>query len=615
AFFLPSLCTSRPTSSPTVPLVARRAPGSSWAQGPNSGSGGGSSASSSTTPNAQSVGLCAAAAAAAGLSARHSRRQDAAAAARCLVVRQAKAYRMPLPPNVDEVQPPRWQVLMDAVENCSVEKAVIPTWKLKPMLGINSPTPQYAPLHYIEPKPYWVRAAFIKRKQKAYYNKMLEKRMELDGYKLRYLPNAKDRLYRTGTQILGGIGSFKVQGEAWKSLSKMSANEILEAMSDQRTVRLGLATKDIPLNWRPGYQTAAIRDMKDHLKRVDVIVEVRDARIPWATTHPDIPEWVRPKPRVIVLTRADLIPAKALEDTIAYIKMSERDRGVPVVAVDAQRGGDGIENLREELMKAGAYVNRRRKRKGVNPRAVRTMTIGFPNVGKSSIINCLAHRKVAKRTNWAGATRRLTWHKIGGFRNTELEFLDSPGLIPVGFGKRYTDEQAALLCMCRIFGEKIIDRQQTAYDLVNRIYKLSRESPHMVDKTVWKETQRIYKVDFLKAVKQEGPFLPEHVPTKNPEPWCGKVLNEFQCGYWGKIQLESPPSLPEKAKDWSPMLKGSTQTTKHIEGVQIRGALGAGRAEIQMPVKGEDGREKVPVLAGPQRRPDNLSAEGLFDGW
>lgn len=51
-----------------------------------------------------------------------------------------------------------------------------------------------------------------------------------------------------------------------------------------------------------------------HMKRVDVVIEVRDARIPWTTTHPDVPEWARPRPRVIVLTKADLVPPAALED-------------------------------------------------------------------------------------------------------------------------------------------------------------------------------------------------------------------------------------------------------------------------------------------------------------
>merc|ERR1719188_2375740 len=183
------------------------------------------------------------------------------------------------------------------------------------------------------------------------------------------------------------------------------------------------------------------------------------------------------------------------------IKDSVHDRGSPVVAVDAQRGGDSIEELRLACMKAGAYVNRRRKRKGVNPRAIRTIVLGFPNVGKSSIINRLSGRKVAMRMGTPGTTRNETWHRVGGFRNTEMEFLDMPGTIPVCYSKRYSEEQGFLLAMCRVFPDHIIDRQRTAEEMVMHMAKLQKEYPHMVESTVWRETQRMYKVNFQQAVQ------------------------------------------------------------------------------------------------------------------
>lgn len=530
---------------------------------------------------------------------------------------------MPLPLDVDEILPPRWKVLMDAVKNCEPEDAVIPTWKLKPLLGIYSPTPQYAPLHYMEPKPFWMKSAFVKRKQKKFYDKMREIRMKKEDYRLRFLPDPKDRLSLAGAQLLAGTGTFKAEAESWKALRKLSPEDLLAAMKDQRSIRLGLAGKTIPLNWRPGYQQVAIKDLREiFLKRVDVVVEVRDARIPWVTTHPDIPDWVRPKPRVIVLAKADLVPPQALEETLAYIRGSERDMGVPVVAVDAQRGGEAIEDLRVELMKAGAYVNRRRKRKGINPRATRVVMVGFPNVGKSSIINRLSGRKVAKKTPVPGTTRRLTWHKIGGFRNTELEFLDAPGTIPYGFGKRYTDDQAALLCMCRIFGDQVLDREKTAYELVHLVAKLAAENPHLVEKTVWRETQRIYGVDFQRAVKREVPFLPNFVPTRNPEPFCGKLLHDFDHGFWGRIQLEAPPDIVERREARSGRrLEARVGAQEPGTGRPVR-ALPAPKGILQIPATGL-ARDALREVVPPRRRMENVpvyaggskQGEGLFEGW
>lgn len=531
-----------------------------------------------------------------------------------------------MPPDVDEILPtPPWKVLMDAVKDCEPEDAVIPTWKLKPVLGNYSPTPQYAPLTYIEPKPYWRRSAFVKRKMKKFYNKLEQQKLEAMGQKARYLPNPNSRLAMAGTQLLRGHGVLKSETNMLEHLRKMSEEQILTAINDQKSIRLGLAAEDLPINWRTPAQMTAQKKIQETISRVDVVLEVRDARLPWLTTHPDVPRWVRPKPRVIVLTHADLVPPHCLEETINYMKATDRDRGVPIIGVDAMQGGDEIEDLREEILKAGAYVNRRRRRKGINPRGIRTMMVGFPNTGKSSIINRLSHRKVAQRTHWAGNTKKLTWHKIGGFRNTELEFLDTPGIIPPGFGKRYTEEEANLLCMCRIFGDVAIDREKTAYELVFRIGKLAKDYPHMVDKTFWRETKRIYGVDFDKALKLEGPFLPNFVPLRNPAPFCGKILKDFNSGFWGKIQLEPPPQLKETQEDRIP---SRTETSDFDEGPYgrkernpIRGALAPARSSIQLPTANREAPEREKVLlpggarGAAQGTQPQREAAGLFDGW
>ncbi|CAE7258465.1 unnamed protein product, partial [Symbiodinium necroappetens] len=190
-----------------------------------------------------------------------------------------KAYRMPLPADVDDFKVPVFSELMKMVNNRSPEEALKhlkekEPWRLKRQLGIYSPTPQYQPLQYIEDKPFWQTSKFVKRKMKKYYEAQLIKRMEQDGINLRYLPSPKDRLELAGTQLLGGINGFKVEKNSWKKLASMSAEEILEAAGDQRYLRLSAASKDIPIDWRPGYQTTAIRDMQlQHMKRVDVVIE------------------------------------------------------------------------------------------------------------------------------------------------------------------------------------------------------------------------------------------------------------------------------------------------------------------------------------------------------
>lgn len=522
-------------------------------------------------------------------------------------------WRKIMPRDINFVNKPRWGVLMSAVQNCEPEDAVIPRWKLKPKLSYYSPTPMYAVEFSPIRKPYWMTKRYTKKRLKYFYRKQMEKRMEREGYRLRFLPPAtNDLLLRVGPMIIGGQHALKADQKAWAELRNTSPDDIVEAMKNQTPLRLRMNWKEVNYNWRPDWQTQAIKMMPEYLKRIDVVMELRDARLPWTTMHPDIPEWSRPKPRVIVLTRKDLVPPGALEETIRLIKASERDRGCPVVAVNALTTQDpSIEELRTELMKAGAYVNRRRKFYGINPRAIRCITLGFPNVGKSTVINKLAKRKVARKGAIAGITRKVIWHNIGGFRDTGLAFLDMPGLIPVMFSKRYTMEQGNLLCMCKLFSENEIDRELAAHALLRRMHKLQQDYPHLIEKSMWREMQRLYGLDYQAACRGEGPYLPDGQPLWNPDPFCGRLLTDFNHGFWGRVQLDIPPNFQEDRQNWLHVLNSNiaSKPASLGGGEGIRGALGPPKdAALAFPLRTEPERQKVKLM-------DNVRNEGLFDGW
>jgi len=241
------------------------------------------------------------------------------------------------------------------------------------------------------------------------------------------------------------------------------------------------------------------------------------------------------------------------EETIRYINESEKDRGIPVIAVDTLQDRNNMEDLKTQIMQAGAFVNRRRKRRGINPRAVRVIVAGMPNVGKSSVINCLVGRKVAPDGGVPGVTKRFTWHKIGGFRNTEIEFLDSPGLTPRYFGKRFSEEQGQLMCMTKMFPHKIVDQEDTLQELMDLLGRVSKESPQHISKEVWRNTRLLYHVDFERAIRREAPWVPPNINLAKVEHYCLGVLADFNKGYWGKIQLEVPADMEQKRKEWLAM--------------------------------------------------------------
>ena len=134
--------------------------------------------------------------------------------------------------------------------------------------------------------------------------------------------------------------------------------------------------------------------------------------------------------------------------------------------MDARRGGDKeFRGVRGALQKCGRAVNEKRKKKGIAPRSARVAVVGYPNVGKSALINRLAGRKAAKSEDRAGVTRSLGWvrSKSNDGRPPPFELLDSPGIIPA---KQNDPRQAARLAMCGRIGQASYDERRVAEALL-----------------------------------------------------------------------------------------------------------------------------------------------------
>ncbi|MGL5979011.1 MAG: ribosome biogenesis GTPase YlqF [Erysipelotrichaceae bacterium] len=178
--------------------------------------------------------------------------------------------------------------------------------------------------------------------------------------------------------------------------------------------------KRVNINWFPGHMTKAKREMQEKLKMVDMVIELRDARIPNASKNPLIDDLIQNKSRLIVLTKID----KA-EDakTRAWVKHLSNEH-TKVITVNTLK--DNVVAIvtaaSKELMKP---MIDRQIRKGIRPRPIRAMVVGVPNVGKSTLINRIAKRKAAQTADRPGVTRALQWVKI----NNDLELLDTPGVL------------------------------------------------------------------------------------------------------------------------------------------------------------------------------------------
>lgn len=174
------------------------------------------------------------------------------------------------------------------------------------------------------------------------------------------------------------------------------------------------------IQWYPGHMAKAKRQVSEQLKKVDVVFELVDARIPYSSRNPMIDDVIKQKPRVVILNKKDMTNLKELEKWEIYFK----NEGFYPVAVDAKHGKN-LKNVEVEAIKATQEKFDRAKAKGLKPRAIRAMIVGIPNVGKSTLINKLAKRSIAETGNKPGVTKQQQWIKVG----KSLQLLDTPGIL------------------------------------------------------------------------------------------------------------------------------------------------------------------------------------------
>ncbi|CAI5956690.1 unnamed protein product [Closterium sp. NIES-64] len=283
-----------------------------------------------------------------------------------------------------------------------------------------------------------------------------------------------------------------------------------------RTVRL--------VQWYPGHIAKAERDLKEQLRWVDVVIEVRDARIPLATTHPQLDEWIGGKPKVLVLNREDMVTAG---DRKAWAEYFGGQQDVAGFCFTDGQHGSGILKLTRQAMSVSKAINTRRRDKGLRPRAVRAAVVGFPNVGKSAVINRLLNRRVVASAPRPGVTREVKWVRLG----EGLDLLDAPGVLPA----RIADQAAAArLAMCNDIGEAAYAVAGVAAILVELLKRLPTAGAHVLSNRYKIKADSLSGEEFLEA-------LADRLCMGDVNQAAHRVLKDFRRGAFGWIALERPP--------------------------------------------------------------------------
>jgi ribosome biogenesis GTPase A len=277
------------------------------------------------------------------------------------------------------------------------------------------------------------------------------------------------------------------------------------------------------VQWYPGHIAKAERALKEQLKAVDIVLEVRDGRIPMSTRHPQIPSWIGSKPRVMVLNRRDMVSDASAKAWTNFFT----SRGHGVIWTNAHRG-DGISGLVKQALSVSESMNEKRLKRGLRPRPVRAVVVGFPNVGKSALINRLLGRRMADSAPRPGVTRVLRWMRIGG----ELDLLDAPGIIPMSFKDQLAAQR---LAMCNDIGEASYVASAVAAALLSTMKKLPEGA------AIMKKVEARYGVTFKGITEEEFVHkVGERMFNNEPERAGQRILKDFRALVFGKVCLELP---------------------------------------------------------------------------
>lgn len=277
-----------------------------------------------------------------------------------------------------------------------------------------------------------------------------------------------------------------------------------------------------PIQWYPGHMAKALREVKERLSLVDVVLELVDARIPESSSNPVLQEIIQDKVSIKVLMKSDLADSKITNEWISYYQ-SKGQTAVPFSAYDK----NSLKNLVNAIHDSTVGLNEKRAEKGMKPRPVRVLIVGIPNVGKSTLINRLAGRKVAAAGNKPGVTKAQQWIKY----KKEFELLDTPGVLWPKFEDPITGKNLAVTGAIK---DQLLHLDDIA---LYAIEYLVDNYPHALEKRYSLESgseENLSAVDLLLAITEKRGYFDDY------ERGSQMLLVELRDGLLGEISFERP---------------------------------------------------------------------------
>ena len=280
----------------------------------------------------------------------------------------------------------------------------------------------------------------------------------------------------------------------------------------------------MPIQWYPGHMTKARRILAESMPTQDVVIEVLDARMPLASENPALVEVRKQKPCVKVLNKSDLADPVVTQAWLRYFESMDRARSGPVLAVALSA------NQAEARAKIPALCKRLALHPSGPGKTVRAIIVGIPNVGKSTLINTLMQRKVAK----VGDEPAVTKGQQQVILKNGMTIADNPGILWANI-----DDEAASyrLALGGAIPDVVLDYESVGL-FAARIF-LARYAPLVVARYKLKEPPATPLALLEEIGRRRGSLRTGGVVDLHKA--ADVLIHEFRAGTLGRISLEEPP--------------------------------------------------------------------------
>lgn len=278
------------------------------------------------------------------------------------------------------------------------------------------------------------------------------------------------------------------------------------------------------VHYFPGHMQKALRALEEYVKVIDLVVEIVDARAPFSSRNPLLDDLAGNKARIVLLSKKDRSDDKVTEEWLRYFKA----QGITAISGDLTKG-KFLQVLTDTAAPLIAKKREKEARYGMKKQPIRTMIIGIPNVGKSTLINNLCGKRKVNVGNKAGVTRAEQWIKLGD----DFIILDTPGVLPMNYPDGAMAVRLALLgCM----KEEVLPTEDLAYALLGYLreeYPSALKARFGLDSIAEMDSDDIFLHIAKTRLLLEGS---DYSLTKA----CYLLIKEFKDGLLGRYSLERP---------------------------------------------------------------------------